>query len=73
MCRNLVERAADGNWLPMGAGDVSYHAPDTSHALRTSTPVLIAYAWVGEVGAATWWKQDMTNASGERRNALRTT
>lgn len=68
-----VELAADGNWRPLGAGGVSYHPPDTSHAFRTSMPVLIAYAWAGDVHAPTWWKVDMTNPSEQRRDTLRTT
>jgi hypothetical protein len=67
-----VERGADGVWHSMGPADVSLHPPDTSHAFRTGTgPVLVAYAWHGDVTAATWWKHDMRDEAEPRRDAHR--
>jgi quercetin dioxygenase-like cupin family protein len=67
-----VERDAHGVWHSMGPGDVSLHPPDTSHAFRTGTrPVLVAYAWQGDVAAATWWKHDMTDDAEARRETHR--
>jgi hypothetical protein len=67
-----AERDADGVRHAMGPGDHSVHPPDTSHAFRTgSQPVVVAYAWCGDVMAPSWWKHDMRDETEPRRDARR--